>query len=281
MSSMPLFRKPEPPRVGAGIMDAAANAAIVVGAKDRSDPLARSIADTLEDFGRLTTDEAKAGFANQWVGGMHQYLSHTWRAVYELGRIVKERELYKHARFMGGVTFPTFEAWWEQRTGKAMREFAELEKTHRFAESAGLLRLSYEDATAARQAVVDSTPVVAEHGGAREGAGRPGHEAEPKIPRGNQGDNVTLISSESPRGNKVPYLLGRIKREAQAGSQVAVTALKRYVDGEWTANRAAIEAGVKRPTLPIDTVLRLLPKLSAEERARVMARLNQVHGGTQ
>jgi hypothetical protein len=70
-------------------------------------------------------------------------------------------------------------------------------------------------------------------------------------------DNITLDGDG--RGTSKSYTVARLKREAPALFQ-AVCA------GELSANAAAIEAGFRKKPTPFETIIRLLPKLSDDER---------------
>lgn len=77
--------------------------------------------------------------------------------------------------------------------------------------------------------------------------------------RGKTGDNVTCFND---RGNSSTYTLKRLKRDAPELFQ-------RVIDGELSANAAAIEAGFRKKPTPFEQVCKLIPKLSDKERAQV------------
>jgi hypothetical protein len=79
-------------------------------------------------------------------------------------------------------------------------------------------------------------------------------------------DNVKRTRGAS-TGNSKAYTLSRLSREAP-GLYEAVNR------GELSANRAAIEAGFRKPPKPFDQIKKLLPKLTDEERQRLKEMLN-------
>jgi hypothetical protein len=74
------------------------------------------------------------------------------------------------------------------------------------------------------------------------------------------GYNVT--SKERVTGNSRAYTLDRLSRESP-GLYEAVCR------GELSANRAAIEAGFRKPPKPFDQIKKLLPKLTEAERRQL------------
>lgn len=69
-------------------------------------------------------------------------------------------------------------------------------------------------------------------------------------------DNITI---KSERGTSKAYTLDRLSRESP-GLYEAVCR------NEMSANRAAIEAGFRKPPNPLAQIKKLLPKLTPEER---------------
>jgi hypothetical protein len=73
-------------------------------------------------------------------------------------------------------------------------------------------------------------------------------------------DNITTSKPE--RGTSKAYTLERLSREAP-GLYEAVNR------GEMSANRAAIEAGFRKPPKPFNLIIKLLPKLTEAERRQL------------
>lgn len=74
-------------------------------------------------------------------------------------------------------------------------------------------------------------------------------------------DNVTSFEGRK-TGNSKAYTLDRLSHESP-GLYEAVCR------GEMSANRAAIEAGFRKPPKPFDQIRKLLPKLTEEERQQL------------
>jgi hypothetical protein len=107
---------------------------------------------------------------------------------------------------------------------------------------------------------------LADHGGARAGAGRPkkGESREP----GNQVDNVNLNKG----GNARAYILARLDRDGHAELAAKVRA------GTMSANAAAIEAGFRKKQTPLERILKLLPNLTRTELRHLRARIDEALG---
>ena len=80
------------------------------------------------------------------------------------------------------------------------------------------------------------------------------------------GDNVTIKPS---RGNKRAYTLDRLKRERR-------DLFDKVCAGELSANAAAIEAGFRKVSNPLEVVLKLLPKVTPTGRRHIRARLDEL-----
>jgi hypothetical protein len=79
-----------------------------------------------------------------------------------------------------------------------------------------------------------------------------------------QPSNRSLIKA----GTNTAYTLARLRRDHPELAE-------RVADGELSANAAAIEAGFRRRLTPFEQIVRLLPKLTADERAE-LRRLNLI-----
>jgi hypothetical protein len=77
------------------------------------------------------------------------------------------------------------------------------------------------------------------------------------------------ITKPSDGGMTATYILRRLKR---ARPDLA----KKVVDGELSANAAAIKAGIRRKPTRFEQIMQWLPKLSAHERASLAAACSQV-----
>jgi len=80
-------------------------------------------------------------------------------------------------------------------------------------------------------------------------------------------------SSNTTTGRGSSYLLARLKRDRPDLAQ-------RVIDGNLSANAAAIEAGIRKALTPLEQILRLLPKLTANEQHQLhneLCRLLNTH----
>lgn len=189
----------------------------------------------LADFRSLTTDVARAAFADHWLAINGVALEDTWTMTYELLRIVQETRLFERPMPDRKTTFPSFEAYVEHYLGSGLEAWVELESTYKFAHQIAP-RLFGKRYTAARAAAARAqhAPDLAEHGGDR--------KSEASKDQGNQ---VTLIQ----RGQSGDYLLARLKRDHPE-------VLARLQQGEFPSIRAAaIAAGLLTPS---DSVPRTL-----------------------
>ena len=107
-----------------------------------------------------------------------------------------------------------------------------------------------------------AVPKAQEQGGAREGAGRPAKNAEAKSKPNNQVDNIRLNF-----GTSAAYIVGRLKRDRP-------DIYERLERGGFRSARAAgIAAGIVRVPTPFEQIVRLLPKLSDDERQALREKL--------
>lgn len=83
---------------------------------------------------------------------------------------------------------------------------------------------------------------------------------------GGKHDNVMLEQAKTVQGNSLSYTLSRLLREHPK-------LYKRVIAGELSANAAAIEAGFRKRSTPIEQIRKLLPKLTSEQRAQLRREL--------
>lgn len=74
--------------------------------------------------------------------------------------------------------------------------------------------------------------------------------------------NDNIISGKARQGTSLAYTLDRLSRETPDLYQAVCR-------GELSANRAAIQAGFRKPPAPFEQIAKLLPKLTAEERQKL------------
>lgn len=87
------------------------------------------------------------------------------------------------------------------------------------------------------------------------GPGKPSHNA----------DNISVIDGH---GTSRSYTLSRLKHADPS-------LFKRVVDGELSANAAAIEAGFRKKPSPFEQVQKLIPKLTAQQRKQLIEMLSE------
>lgn len=105
------------------------------------------VREALKDYRMLNSREAKAAFADHWIGWWSHDFDDAWPMVYELLRLVEEDELYKDPRRVGpgapGAreshgdvdTYPDFAAYFVDRVRRPFETWARLESEHRYLEA--------------------------------------------------------------------------------------------------------------------------------------------------
>jgi len=81
--------------------------------------------------------------------------------------------------------------------------------------------------------------------------------------------NSDIVTIKSERGNTRAYTLDRLKRERP-------DLFKLVTADKMSANAAAIKAGFRKNLMPLDRVLKLLPKLSPLDRHQIRQRLDEM-----
>src|SRR5262249_963215 len=95
--------------------------------------LNKPLEQAMSDFRALTSEDARAAYADKWISLTAVRLEEAWPMLYELLRIVKERELWKReASLEGQKTYLDFASYFEARTGKPFAVWGELETTYTF-----------------------------------------------------------------------------------------------------------------------------------------------------
>lgn len=234
-------------------------------------PAMQELDKTLEEYQRLSTKEAKLGFADQWLGSAASNFEFSWPMIYELGRLVRDERTYEseHA---------SFEAYWKSKFEKAFGTFTELEATYHFIELVApqLRGATWTDAKAAK--------VVAE--------GAAAEAKEPIGPRGNptgrnkHSDPEESLSDKQSNNGEVPgkggtraqYLAHRVATAAKRGDQKAAEVLEAMKAGQYRSVRsAALDAGILRPPDPVRLVLRAVVKMTREQRLEVFRKLLEAY----
>lgn len=95
--------------------------------------LPANVSYVLDRLQALNTDEAKAAFADKWIGLCAQSLDTAWIVCYTLLSIIKEKEMYKIPHWMeGNKTYDSFNDYFEHRFKKPFETLSELESIHQF-----------------------------------------------------------------------------------------------------------------------------------------------------
>jgi hypothetical protein len=120
--------------------------------------------------------------------------------------------------------------------------------------------------------------VRGEHGGAREGAGRPPKNSLASRPINFKSDNVTLEKhSDRKGGNSQQQGIRRLERAATSGNQKASDLLQKVTDpaAKLSVNAACIEMGWRQPTTtvrkisPLDTIKQAWARASEDQRREI------------
>jgi hypothetical protein len=90
----------------------------------------------------------------------------------------------------------------------------------------------------------------------------------PKPKAEGEDSSVNNINRTASKGTSKAYTLSRLKREnAELFQQV--------VAGELSANAAAVKAGWRKKLTPLESILKLLPKLNADDVAVLIAKIQE------
>ncbi len=158
------------------------------------------IRDLIAGFHRLNTDEARAVFADRWIRLASDRLDDTWPALYELLRLVREKELYRNPSWNESKTaYDSFDDYFTETMKQPFETWAELEAAHHFVKDHApeLVGESLRNVVA----------VMAEQ--ARKNPALTRSDAGSKGGRGNKA--IDVVNSFG--GNSAEYLTARIARD--------------------------------------------------------------------
>lgn len=223
------------------------------------------VAEALKEFRHLNTREARAAFADHWIGLWAREFDDAWPMLYELLEIVKDDELYRDPRRVGpgaaggpethgdASKYPDFRAYFEDRVSRSFETWAELESTYQFVHEyrPDFFGKSFE---AAKREI----KALGAHGTNR-------HTS--------RGDDITSRS----RGTDPDYLTARLKRDAEKGV-VDLALVEKVVNGEISPNAAARQAGIRHHYLQVRaddaaSAARTLRKYMSPDQLAELARL--------
>jgi len=95
--------------------------------------LSANVSYVFSRFQTLNTDEARAAFADKWIGLCAQSIDTAWVVCYQLLSIIKEKQMYKIPQWMeGNKTYDSFSDYFEQRFKQPFEKWLQLERTYKF-----------------------------------------------------------------------------------------------------------------------------------------------------
>lgn len=219
--------------------------------------------DAVKEFRKLDSPEARAAFADSWIGIWARDFDSAWPMVYELLRLVEQEELYRDPRRVGpGApgghhgerTYSSFAEYFTDRVRQPFQRWAELEGTYQYAKTYApeLFEVAFpEAATAVTKAQQLAQLVVS-----------PASPASLKLAaRGEIGRGRNRGSDATSIGRGVEYLVARLKRDHP-------DIVERLAAGEFKSARAAAKAaGIKVEATPLQLLRRTWKRASPAERA--------------
>ena len=182
----------------------------------------RLLNEALTEFRQLNSREARAAFADHWIGLWAREFDEAWPMLYELLEIVEQDGLFKDAR-RTGREHASFADYFENRVKRPFETWAELESTYHYARNYAPQIFKKSFTVAQRAAALDGKTIT-------KGTGPPTQDEKAN-------DDVIIISS-SGLGTSADYLTRRIARDYP-------DILARMKAGEFRSVRAAaLEAGI-------------------------------------
>lgn len=234
----------------------------------------RRVAEALGEFHKLNNRDARAAFADHWIGLWARDFNEAWPMLYELLKLVEDDKLYQDPRRVGpgaggsehgeASTYGSFSEYFEDRVGQSFGTWAELENTYQYAHQnmPGLFGEKFERA----QVVASRTSEL--HGEIADGKSI--NSASNRHPA--PGRDIITSRGDNDGGTSAEYLTRRIVRDHP---EIA----ERMKAGEYKSVRAAaLDAGIAPRTLTIRldapaSVARSLRKHMSEENFTDLIRL--------
>jgi hypothetical protein len=219
--------------------------------------------EALAEFRRLNTREARAAFADYWIGIWAQDFEYAWPMVYELLSLVNEEELFRDPRRVGpsapgaveahGVrgSYDSFAEYFEDRAKSPFERWAELESTYHYARdhAPGLMATAFSAASTMRE------------------ADERDRENQRPVGVNQHSEGVDNVNTLRPAGNTQAAALRRLRKDAP---ELHADVLA----GRISPHAAMIKAGFRRHTMTIraddpESAARTLSKLPRETRHRL------------
>ena len=229
------------------------------GARKAAAYASRRVSEALREFKQLNSREARAAFADHWIGLWARDFDDAWPMVYELLRIVDEQELYSDPRRVGpgagggadthgDRTYSDFASYFEDRVRRPFEVWADLEKTYRFVTdyAPDLFDRAFQEALSMAQRYEKAH----DEADARHKEAIALGDEVPLAKRGEIGqgraDRTNNIRSINPSvgGTSESYLRRRLKRDRP-------DLYEEVSSGAKSASAAAIEARIRHRTFPI------------------------------
>lgn len=89
--------------------------------------------EVLADFYKLQSDDARAAFARTWLAKSSEALNETWSVIYELLKLVEEKELYKkESSLNNSKIYSSFQEFFEDTLKRSFEEWARLEAKYKY-----------------------------------------------------------------------------------------------------------------------------------------------------
>ena len=229
--------------------------------------LFRGVPKVLSEFKKLNTREARAAFADHWIGVWARDFDVAWPVIYELLKQIEEEELYKDPERVGPgapgypkethgeqSSYPDFATYFTDRVKQRFDTWAELERTYQYAQryAPAVFELPYQEAREELK---------------KEG-GQQGNQNARKAK--NESRNTRVVSIA--QSQTTAYILAKLKRDGH------MEILERIDRGQISAHRAAVELGWRSRMVQVpatvDGFVRAINRhLSKEQRTELKERL--------
>jgi len=192
----------------------------------------------IEDYQRLNSEEARAHYADHFLGRTAHVMDEIWPTFYELLKRVEDGELYRKPGYLGGnKVFDSFKDYWEYRVGQPFETWAQMESTYHYAQRYAP-ELFGETYGKARQVQEAEQRDKAEKDASQQGR------------RTDLLDNIQEVAP-APTGTGRTTALRRLRKEADKGNEEAASLRSKVLAGEMSPHAAMVEAGFRPKTISI------------------------------
>lgn len=199
--------------------------------------------EALAEYERLNTREARAAFADRWVGIWSHDFDAAWPMLYKLLELIKDDQLYADARRVGLAapggrarrgkqsSYDSFEDYFNDRVRQPFQRWAELEQTYRYVSeyAPDLLRGSFGEARKAVQ---------------RRNAADEVNQQQRPLGTNQYTEGFDNVQTRPPTGNSVETALRRLRKDRK-------DLHAKVLAGELTPHGAMVEAGFRHLTITI------------------------------